>query len=178
MSAPTDLRSLLSDTVTRLFTDLVTQDLRESAEKGQWPSKLWQAVEENGLALTQVPEARGGGGGSWQDAYIVVSAAGRFAVPLPIAETMVAAWLLSEAGLDVPTGALTLAPVTAAEQVAVTRDGAGWRIEGTVCRTKQGSGRLIDGADAIGASAAQAKALAPTRLGGRWGASAGRPYRG
>ena len=110
-----EMQTLLSDTVTRLFTDRVTTDLRESAEKGQWPAKLWQDVEEGGLTLTPIPEARGGGGGTWQDAYIVVAAAGRFGVPLPIAETMVGAWLLAESGLDVPLGPLTVAPVHAGE---------------------------------------------------------------
>jgi len=99
-----EMQTLLSDTVTRLFTDRVTTELRESAEKGQWPAKLWQDVEEGGLTLTQIPEARGGGGGTWQDAYIVVAAAGRFGVPLPIAETMVGAWLLAESGLDPHSG--------------------------------------------------------------------------
>jgi acyl-CoA dehydrogenase len=133
-----EMQTLLADTVTRLFTDLVTQDLRESAEKGQWPAKLWQAVEENGLTLTQIPEARGGGGGTWQDAYVVVSAAGRFAVPLPLAETMVAGWLLSSAGLDVPTGPLTVAPVHAGDQLSLSRDGAGWRLAGIATRVPWG----------------------------------------
>src|SRR5262244_907927 len=101
-----ELRSILADTVTRLFTERVTQEVRESAEKGVWPADLWQRVEESGLTLPQVPEARGGGGGSWQDAHVVVTAAGRFAVPLPLAETMLAGWLLAEAGLDAPVGAL------------------------------------------------------------------------
>src|SRR5262249_42681276 len=129
-----ETQTILSDTVTRLLTDRVTTDLRETAEKGQWPAKLWQEVEEGGLTLPQIPEARGGGGGSWQDAYIVVSSAGRFAVPLPIAETMVGAWLLSECGLDVPLGPLTIAPARAGEQVGVERDGAGWRLTGTATR--------------------------------------------
>jgi acyl-CoA dehydrogenase len=133
-----EMQTMLSDTVTRLFTDRVTTELRETAEKGQWPAKLWQEVEEGGLTLTQIPEARGGGGGSWQDAYIVVAAAGRFAVPLPIPETMVAAWLLSEAGLDVPVGPLTVAPVRAGETLSLARDGAGWRLRGAATRVPWG----------------------------------------
>ena len=74
-----ELQTILADTVTRLFTDRLTPELRESAEKGVWPAGLWQQVEENGLTLPQIPEARGGGGGTWQDAYVVVSAAGRTA---------------------------------------------------------------------------------------------------
>ena len=112
-----ELQTILADTVNRLFTERVTQEVRESAEKGVWPAGLWQQVEENGLTLPQIPEARGGGGGTWQDAHIVVSAAGRFAVPLPLAETMVGAWLLAESGLDVPTGPLSVAPVHPADRL-------------------------------------------------------------
>ena len=39
-----ELRGLLADTVTRLFTDLVTKELIESAERGVWPDKLWRAL--------------------------------------------------------------------------------------------------------------------------------------
>jgi len=133
-----EMQTILSDTVTRLFTDRVTQELRESAEKGQWPDALWKAVEEGGLTLPQIPEARGGGGGSWQDAYIVVAAAGRFAVPLPIPETMVAAWLLSDCGLDVPTGPLTVAPVRAGERLSLAADGSGRHLSGVATRVPWG----------------------------------------
>ena len=132
-----EMQTLLSDTVTRLFTDRVTTDLRESAEKDQFPAKLWQEVEEGGLTLTQIPEARGGGGGTWEDAYIVVAAAGRFAVPLPIAETMVGAWLLAQSGLDVPLGPITVAPVRG-ERLTLERDGAAWRLSGTAARVPWG----------------------------------------
>ena len=146
-----ELQTILADTVSRLFTDRVTQELRESAEKGQWPTALWAAVEESGLTLPQIPEARGGGGGTWQDAYIVVSAAGRFAVPIPLAETMVAAWLLSEAGLDVPLGPLTIAPVHPAERLQLTRDGSAWRLSGTATRVPWGraAGHVAVAADGM-----------------------------
>ena len=133
-----ELRSILADTVTRLFTERVTQDVRESAEKGVWPAVLWQQVEENGLTLPQVPEARGGGGGTWQDAHVVVSGAGRFAVPLPLAETMLGGWLLAQAGLDVPSGPLTVAPVNRGDRLEVTRHGDGWRLSGTATRIPWG----------------------------------------
>jgi acyl-CoA dehydrogenase len=133
-----ELQTILSDTVSRLFTDRVTQALRESAEKGEWPEALWQAVEEGGLTLPQIPEARGGAGGSWADAYIVVAAAGRFALPLPLAETMVAAWLLAQSDLDVPTGPLTVAPVHPADRLELARDGGAWRLSGVAARVPWG----------------------------------------
>src|SRR5712664_1968427 len=116
-----ELRTILGDVVTRLFTDRVTKELIEDAERGQWPESLWQAVEENGLTLPVVPESKGGAGGTWGDAYIVMRAAGRHAVPLPLVETIVGAWLVSESGLDVPTGPLTVAPVHRDDALRLTR---------------------------------------------------------
>src|SRR3989304_3303875 len=105
-----ELRSILTDTVTRLFTDRVTKDVLEAAEQGQWPAALWQALEESGLTLPLVPEKQGGAGGTWGDAHVVLAAAGRFGAPVPLAETINASWLLSAAGLEVPLGPLTVAP--------------------------------------------------------------------
>ena len=134
-----DTRTLLADTCTRLFTDQVTPALIEAAEKGTWPASLWQMLEEKGLTLAQIPEARGGAGGEWGDAHVVLAAAGRFAVPLPVAETMIAAWLLSASGLDVPLGPLTVAPVRPGDMLALTRDGGGWRLNGTAARVPWGA---------------------------------------
>jgi len=65
MPGDKELRTILADTCSRLFTAQVTPQLQESAEKGTWPEALWRQVEENGLTLPQVPESRGGAGGSW-----------------------------------------------------------------------------------------------------------------
>ena len=126
-----ELGSLLADTVTRLFNDLVTKELIESAEKGAWPDKLWRALEEGGLTLPLVPESRGGAGGAWSDAHVVVRAAGKHAAPVPLAETIVAGWLLGEAALEVPLGPLTIAPVEGDEPLRLTRGGADWKVSGT-----------------------------------------------
>src|SRR5215467_13550846 len=119
----TELRSLLSDTVTRLFTDLATKELIEAAEKGTWPDKLWRALEEGGLTLPLVSDAAGGAGGTWLDAHVVVRASGRYTAPVPLAETIIAGWLLSRAGLEVPFGPLTL-----------SRSGGGVTVSGRATR--------------------------------------------
>ena len=134
-----ELGRLLSDTVTRLFNDLVTKELIEAAEKGAWPDKLWRALEEGGLTLPLVAEAQGGAGGTWADAHTVVRAAGKHAAPVPLAETIVAGWLLGQAGLEVPTGPLTLAPVHRDETLRLERAGGGWRLHGTVTRVPWGA---------------------------------------
>src|SRR5258706_3445442 len=105
-----ELQTILAETCTRLFTDHATTAVLEGAEKGQWPAALWQALEENGLTLPQVPEARGGAGGSWNDAFVVLMASGRFAAPVPLAETILACAILAAAGPGAPPRPPTGAP--------------------------------------------------------------------
>ena len=147
-----ELGSLLADTVTRLFTDLVTKDLIESSEKGVWPEKLWRALEEGGLTLPLVPESAGGAGGTWLDAHVVVRASGRHTAPVPLAETIVAGWLLSRAGLEVPFGPMTLAPVHRGERLTLARSGGGWRVSGTATRVPWGraAGHVVTVAEVEG----------------------------
>jgi acyl-CoA dehydrogenase len=134
-----DTQTLLADTCARLFTDQVSPALIESAEKGVWPDALWQMLEENGLTLPQIPESHGGAGGTWSDAHVVLAACGRFAVPLPVAETMIGAWLLSASRLNVPLGPITVAPVRPAENLTLARDGGSWRLSGTASRVPWGA---------------------------------------
>lgn len=85
-------------------------DLLESrAEQGEWPRALWLALEELGAPRLLLAEDRGGAGGDWLDACALLERAGEFNVPLPIAETLLAAWLLDRAGVAAPTGVLALA---------------------------------------------------------------------
>ncbi|MBI4637550.1 MAG: acyl-CoA/acyl-ACP dehydrogenase [Candidatus Rokubacteria bacterium] len=134
-----ELRTLLGETVTRLFTDLVTKELIEAAEKGAWPDRLWRALEEGGLTLPLVPETHGGAGGTWEDAHVVLRAAGRHTAPVPLAETIVGSWLLAGAGLTVPPGPLTVAPVRGDERLGLARAGDGWRLSGTATRVPWGA---------------------------------------
>jgi acyl-CoA dehydrogenase len=134
----TELRQILAETCARLYADHVTKDLLETAERGAWPAALWQTVEESGLTLPEVPEERGGAGGGWLDAHVVLVAGGRFAVPLPLGETMLAGFLLARAGLDVPTGPLTIAPVERGERLRLERDGSAWRLTGAATRVPWG----------------------------------------
>jgi acyl-CoA dehydrogenase len=148
-------RGILADVSTRLFTDLVTPELIAAAERGEWPAALWQAIEENGLTQPLVPEAKGGAGATWSDAFVLVAAAGRHAAPVPFAETVVGSWLLAHAGLDVPAGSLTIAPGGAGERLAVERVGDRWRVDGTARRVPWGASaqHVVLVGDAGGATA-------------------------
>jgi acyl-CoA dehydrogenase len=165
-----ETRSLLGDTVGRIFTDLVTKDLLESAERGTWPADLWRALEDNGVTLPLVPEAGGGAGLGWPDAHVILELAGRHAVPVPLAETIVASWLLAGAGLDVPEGPLTIAPTQAGESLRLSRADRGWRLSGTAARVPWGAiarhivtVKEVDGRAMVAVVAGGRAAVAPDR---------------
>ena len=127
-----ELRNILADTVDRLLTDLVERPTLETAEGGDWPQDLWHGLTDAGLTQPLVPEDQGGVGAVWGDAFEVLHAAGRHAAPVPLAETIVAGWLLSRSGMEVPQGAMTLAPVRPDERLSLTKndtlDGAARRV--------------------------------------------------
>jgi acyl-CoA dehydrogenase len=115
--------NIIVDTATRIFQDLCDANTVNAAEKGEWPEALWQALEESGLPLTWVGDELGGAGATMADGFAVLRVAGKFAAPLPLAETLLAGWLLARAGIAVPAGPMTLAPVRADGHVAIDGDG-------------------------------------------------------
>jgi acyl-CoA dehydrogenase len=103
--------SIITDTATKIFQDLCEPETVNKAEKGEWPKALWDALEESGLPLTWVSDEFGGAGAELADGFAVLRVAGRFAAPVPLAETLLAGWLLAEAKITAPAGPMTVAPV-------------------------------------------------------------------
>ena len=103
-----EMTQMVAETAERLLADHVSTDLLRTAEQGTWPAELWQALEENGLTQPMAAEEHGGIGAGWAEAFAIAHAAGYDAAPVPLAETIVAGWLLSQAGISVPEGLLTL----------------------------------------------------------------------
>jgi alkylation response protein AidB-like acyl-CoA dehydrogenase len=115
--------NIIVDTATRIFQDLCEPAIVNNAEKGEWPKALWDALEESGLTLTWVPDQLGGAGAALADGLAVLRVSGRFTAPVPLAETLMAGWLLGRAGIVVPSGPMTVAPVHADGRIALTADG-------------------------------------------------------
>ncbi|MGB3809182.1 MAG: acyl-CoA dehydrogenase family protein [Parvibaculum sp.] len=103
-----ELQTILSDSVNRLMTDHATKQTIMGAEDGVWPQALWDELVANGLTRVLVPEALEGAGATWSDAYVVLKAAGEHAAPLPLAEAILAGWILGRAGIAVPDGVVTV----------------------------------------------------------------------
>ena len=100
---------LLARSAEELFTRHCPPQAVRAARAGQVFPALWQAVEEAGFTETLVPEAAGGAGLGPDGALPLLLAAGRFAAPLPLGETMLARAALATAGERPPEGPVALA---------------------------------------------------------------------
>lgn len=133
-----EMAVLLDQTVTRLFGDLVTEKTLVAAEQGVWQRELWQALEENGLTQPLAPEEQGGVGASWRDSFVIIRAAGYYAAPVPLAECIAAGWLLSQSGIEIPAGPLSLASAPESGLSLKKDDNGGWRLYGDLPRVPWG----------------------------------------
>jgi alkylation response protein AidB-like acyl-CoA dehydrogenase len=125
--------SLVTETAERLFADLARAEVVNAAEAGTWPSELWGAVIEAGF-LDALGGDAGGALDGLGDAVDIVRSAGRHAVPLPLAETMLARWLMRRAGLTPPEGPLALVVDGPEDHVELRRIGGDWRLSGAARR--------------------------------------------
>jgi acyl-CoA dehydrogenase len=120
----TDSGHIVADTATRIFADLADPQTVNRARDQRWKEPLWRALADAGLTLAWIPEKFGGAGASLADGFDVLGVAGRFAVAVPLAETLAAGWLLARAGIASPEGAMTVAPVRPNETVTLNTDGS------------------------------------------------------
>ncbi len=114
---------IVADTAARIFTDLADPQLINRAKDDRWKAALWQALADAGLTLAWVPDELGGAGASLADGFDILRVAGRSAVAVPLAETLLAGWLLAQAGVASPAGAMTVAPARRGDVIALNSDG-------------------------------------------------------
>ena len=115
--------NIVVDTAARLFADLADPQTVNRAADDSWKKPLWQALADAGLPLAWVPEAHGGADAGLADGFAILKVAGKFALPIPLGETLLAGWLLSRAGIASPDGAMTVAPARPNERVTANPDG-------------------------------------------------------
>ena len=114
---------IVADAAEKILADLADPQTVNSAKDDSWKAKLWAALEENGLTLPWVSEAHGGAGASLADGFEVLSASGKFALAVPLAETMLAGWLLAQGDIASPAGAMSVAPAHPKDRITLNADG-------------------------------------------------------
>ena len=103
-----DVNELL-DPFERLLEDVCAPAAIREIEAGGSTGQLWDAIEESGFLDALVPEEAGGVGLTLAQVAPLLQALGRFAVPVPVGETMIARALLAGAGMERPAGPIVLA---------------------------------------------------------------------
>ena len=93
-----DNRTLLTDMAAGLFADL----------SGKPFDVAWPQVAEAGFSTLLVPEDAGGFGGDWGDVLAVLRLAGLNALGAPLAEPVIAHYLLAKAGVAAPDGLISI----------------------------------------------------------------------
>jgi acyl-CoA dehydrogenase len=97
-----------ADALRDLLADHCTVRAVRDIEAGVPATALWETLERSGFADALLPEAEGGAGLSLGDAFALFELCGTFALPVPLAETMVARALLAAAGIAPPPGSIAL----------------------------------------------------------------------
>jgi acyl-CoA dehydrogenase len=114
--------NFVAETAARIFADHADPQAINKARDDAWKAALWRALAENGLTLAWVPEDLGGAGAELSDGFAVLGVAGRYAAAVPLAETLLAGWLLARAGLKAPEGAMSVAPSRPGDRIALGAD--------------------------------------------------------
>ena len=102
---PSPADPLVVETAARLLAEICTPEEIARSEASGWSAATWDALSDAGFTSVGVDEAAGGSGGTLHDLAAIVNAVGRYAAPVPLAETaMVGGWALAQAGLALPDG--------------------------------------------------------------------------
>lgn len=134
-----DDRRMLIEVATGLFRDRCTPEDVVAAEGAGWSERLWSAMAESGFPYVSVPEEVGGSGGDVADACALLTVVGRFAAPVPQAESgMLGGWALAAAGLALPAGPLSVAVGRPGDVVELSGKPGSWRLTARVQRVPWG----------------------------------------
>lgn len=104
---------LFADAARQLLADQCTPQVVRAIEAGgraaPETAALWEQLEATGLADALLGEDDGGAGLGLAQVFGVLEQCGAHALPLPLADTMVARALLAQAGVARPAGSIALA---------------------------------------------------------------------
>lgn len=102
-------QDLLADSAERFLADTCTPKQIREIEAGAPVREWWQELHASGFMDALVPEARGGAGLTLTDVFPLLLMCGKYAVPAPLAQTLIVRAVLAHAGRDIPEGPITIA---------------------------------------------------------------------
>jgi acyl-CoA dehydrogenase len=115
--------SLIAETASRLLHHYCDPQTLTSSVGPTWQGPAWAALEQAGLPLAWVPEELGGAAVGIEEGFGLIGLSGRYALALPLTETLLAGWLLARGSIAPPSGALTCAPTRQGDKVVLASAG-------------------------------------------------------
>lgn len=100
---------MFAEAIEDILRDRCTPAAVRAIEAGGSPDELWQALAGAGFLDLLLPEDAGGAGLPLAELFGVLAHFGRYTVPLPVGQAIVARGLVAPA-VSLPSGLLTLAP--------------------------------------------------------------------
>lgn len=94
-----EMKDMILDVAERMLKDYITKDVVDILEKGDWAKDAWNLFQDNGIISVAIPEEHGGAGGDLEDLLNLVRLTGKYAAPIPFAETTLANFLLETSNL-------------------------------------------------------------------------------
>jgi acyl-CoA dehydrogenase len=127
-----EMQEMIIDSTTKIMVKYSTKDVVNDAEAGKWAGELWDTLVNNGMTAVAIPEELGGAGGDYSDALSILRLAGKYSAPIPLAETYIVNWLVTELGEPLSDDIVTISHITNQEPLYFHQDGDGWIISGKV----------------------------------------------
>jgi acyl-CoA dehydrogenase len=100
---------MFTEAIEAILRDRATPEAIRAIEGGSPSSAIWDALEEAGFLELLTPESAGGAGLTLSALAPIFTALGRYAVPVPVAQSIAARALLRDTGVAAPAGMTTLA---------------------------------------------------------------------
>ncbi len=118
-----DMDTLILDAASRLFRETADLQLAVLSRDPDFYATVWSGIEEIGLDAAAVPEDLGGSGAGLRASLGMLRAAGNVALAVPLAETILAGWLLAQAGIPLQSGKLAFGPSGFHDHIVLDSDG-------------------------------------------------------
>ena len=133
-----EVQETLQRSVERVLVDHCGTALQRQCDAGQWPQALWQLLETLGLTHAMAPESAGGAGLDFSSVMPLIGLAAEHGLPLPLAETVLAHWLVGSAALEPIDGPVALVVAQGKSDWQLVRNGTTCSVTGTVARVPWG----------------------------------------
>jgi acyl-CoA dehydrogenase len=129
--------AMVEETTRRTIADALTANIIEAAEHGTWAGSVWDRLEAQGL--TQPSAIAGDPAEALEIEAAVLRGSAAAALPLPVAETALAGWILAQHKIEAPSGPLTIANFGEGDQLSNDGGRVSGRLERVAwCRSAVG----------------------------------------